>query len=105
MKRLILLAAMLIPALGWAAGEPLGWTIKGDFRPGMSSAQLVLEINDRQIASSPLADQATLGGAYQGYDVRVRCSSMDPRTGLVACGVFADGERLKTLYFNPRLSR
>lgn len=105
MKRLILLAAMLIPPFGGAAGEPLGWKIKGDFKPGLFAGQVVLEINDRQIASSPLADQATLSGAYQGYDVSVRCSGMDPRTGLVACGVFADGKRLKTLYFNPRLSR
>ncbi|MFQ5756856.1 MAG: hypothetical protein ACE5H7_12325 [Acidiferrobacterales bacterium] len=105
MKRLILLAAMLIPALGGAAGEPLGWKIKGNFRPGMSGGHVVLEINDRQIASSALADQATLSGAYQGYDVTVYCAAMDPRTGLVACGVFADGQRLKTLYFNPRLSR
>lgn len=105
MKRFILLAAMLIPPFGGAAGEPLGWKIKGDFKPGMFAGQVVLEINNRQIASSPLADQATLSGAYQGYDVSVRCSGMDPRTGLVACGVFADGKRLKTLYFNPRLSR
>ncbi len=105
MKRLILVAAMLIPALGWAAGDPLGWNITGDVRPGLASGQVVLEINDRQVASAGLGKRTTLSGAYQGYDVTVRCAPMDPRTGLVACGVFADGERLKTLYFNPRLSR
>lgn len=105
MKKLIIVAAMLTPGLGWAAGGPSSWNITGDVRPGLASGQVVLEINDRQVASAGLGNRTTLSGTYQGYGVSVRCNGIDPRTGLVACGVFADGERLKTLYFNPRLSR
>ncbi|MFQ5994964.1 MAG: hypothetical protein ACE5K1_07695 [Acidiferrobacterales bacterium] len=103
MKRFLLLAVLLIPSFAWAGGNPSDWRISGSIRPGVANGQVVLEINDHQVASALLANDPTLTSRYQNRNVTVRCRAL--AYPMVACNVLADGKILKTVYFDRRSLR
>jgi hypothetical protein len=102
MKTLLILAGLLVPSLIWANDND--WQISGSFRQGVGNGEVVLAIAGHDVAVSPFGGQATLRGQYQGRDIIVRCDTQ-PYTTLVACAVSADGQLLKTVYFDSRSLR
>ncbi len=104
MRVLTVLAMLLLPSLGWAGtgSDPLDWRISGGFRPGTGNDQVVLVVAGQRVTSKHIRNYTTLYGTHQGHDIAVRCHVL---RSLLVCDVSADGNVLKTVYFDPSLLR